>query len=192
MIILSIETSCDETAISILEANGEFPHATYEILGNALWSQIDVHREYGGVFPMLAKREHVAIIVPMLEKALTESELEARENSNEIDAHLEEEIRTLLYREQGLIDALFAFHSQYGTYAIDLIAVTSGPGLEPALWVGVNFARSLSLLWNVPIVPINHMEGHVLASVFDVERDDMLSDIKFPTISLLISGGHTE
>jgi N6-L-threonylcarbamoyladenine synthase len=128
----------------------------------------------------------------MLEKAILESELEARENSNEIDAHLEEEIRTLLYREQGLIDALFAFHSQYGTYAIDLIAVTSGPGLEPALWVGVNFARSLSLLWSVPIVPINHMEGHVLASVFDVERDDMLSDIKFPTISLLISGGHTE
>ena len=192
MIILSIETSCDETAISILEAKGEFPHATYDILGNALWSQVDVHREYGGVFPMLAKREHVAIIVPMLEKAILESELEAREHSNEIDEHLEEEIRTLLYREQALIDALLAFHDKYGTYAIDLIAVTSGPGLEPALWVGVNFARALSLLWNVPIVPINHMEGHVLASVFDVERDDMLSDITFPTISLLISGGHTE
>lgn len=192
MIILSIETSCDETAISILEAKGEFPHATYDILGNALWSQIDVHREFGGVFPMLAKREHVAIIVPMLEKAILESELEAREHSNEIDEHLEAEISTLLHREQALIDALFAFHKQYGTYAIDLIAVTSGPGLEPALWVGVNFARALALLWNVPIVPVNHMEGHVLASVFDVERDDMLSDITFPTISLLISGGHTE
>ncbi len=192
MLILSIETSCDETAISILEAKGEFPHATYDILGNALWSQVDVHREFGGVFPMLAKREHVAIIVPMLEKAILESELEAREHSNEIDEHLEEEIRTLLYREQALIDALLAFHNKYSTYAIDLIAVTSGPGLEPALWVGVNFARALSLLWNVPIVPINHMEGHVLASVFDVERDDMLSDISFPTISLLISGGHTE
>jgi N6-L-threonylcarbamoyladenine synthase len=192
MIILSIETSCDETAISILEAKGDFPHATYAILGNALWSQIDVHREFGGVFPMLAKREHVAIIVPMLEKAILESELEARENSNDIDEHLEEEIRTLLHREQSLIDALFTFHRQYGAYAIDLIAVTSGPGLEPALWVGVNFSRALALLWNVPIVPVNHMEGHVLASVFDVERDDMLSDITFPTISLLISGGHTE
>ena len=192
MIILSIETSCDETAISILEAQGEFPHATYDILGNALWSQVDVHREFGGVFPMLAKREHVAIIVPMLEKAILESELEAREHSNEIDEHLEEEIRTLLYREQALIDTLFGFHKKYGAYAIDLIAVTSGPGLEPALWVGVNFARALALLCNVPIVPVNHMEGHVLASVFDVERDDMLSDISFPTISLLISGGHTE
>lgn len=192
MIILSIETSCDETAISVLQADGEFPHATYEILGNALWSQIDVHREFGGVFPALAKREHVATIVPMLEKAVLESELEAREASNEIDIHLEEEIRTLLYREQALIDALFAFHKKYGVYAVDLIAVTSGPGLEPALWVGVNFARALALLWDTPIVPVNHMEGHVLASVYDVERDDMLSDISFPTISLLISGGHTE
>ena len=157
MIILSIETSCDETAISILEAEGEFPHATYNILGNALWSQVDVHREYGGVFPMLAKREHVAIIVPMLEKAMLESELEAREHSHEIDTHLEEEIRTLLHREQPLIDALFAFHKKYGSYAIDLIAVTSGPGLEPALWVGVNFARALALLWNISIVPVNHM-----------------------------------
>ena len=192
MLILSIETSCDETAISLVEATGEFPHATYDILGNALWSQIDVHREYGGVFPMLAKREHVAIIVPMLKKALAESELEAREDSSDISPHLEEEIRTLLYREQTLVDSILEFHKTHGTYAIDLIAVTSGPGLEPALWVGVNFARALALLWNVPIVPVNHMEGHVLASVFDVERDDMLSEITFPTISLLISGGHTE
>ena len=192
MLILSIETSCDETAISLVEATGEFPHATYDILGNALWSQVDVHREYGGVFPMLAKREHVAIIVPMLKKALAESELEAREDSSDISPHLEEEIRTLLYREQTLVDSILEFHKTHGTYAIDLIAVTSGPGLEPALWVGVNFARALALLWNVPIVPVNHMEGHVLASVFDVERDDMLSEITFPTISLLISGGHTE
>lgn len=192
MIILSIETSCDETAVSLLEAEGEFPHATYEILGNALWSQIDVHREYGGVFPALAKREHVAIIVPMLEKALVESELEAREDSTDISTHLEEEIHTLLNREPALINNLLTFHKKHGTYAVDLIAVTSGPGLEPALWVGVNFARTLALLWDVPIVPVNHMEGHVLASVFDVERDDQLSDISFPTISLLISGGHTE
>lgn len=192
MIILSIETSCDETAISILEAKGEFPHATYDILGNALWSQIDIHREYGGVFPMLAKREHVAIIVPMLEKALTESGLEGREDDTEIDEYLEAELRKILEREPGLTETLFSFHKKYGSFDIDLIAVTSGPGLEPALWVGVNFARALALLWNVPIVPVNHMEGHVLSSVFDIERDDMLSDIAFPTISLLISGGHTE
>jgi N6-L-threonylcarbamoyladenine synthase len=190
MRILSIETSCDETAISILEAKGEFPHATYDILGNALWSQIDIHREYGGVFPMLAKREHVVTIVPMLEKALEEAGLET--SASHIDEHLENEIRAILEREPSLADALLSFHTKHGSPQIDLIAVTSGPGLEPALWVGVNFARALSLLWNVPIVPVNHMEGHVLSSVFDIERDNMLSDIKFPTISLLISGGHTE
>lgn len=190
MRILSIETSCDETAISLVEATGDFPHATYEILGNALWSQIDIHREYGGVFPMLAKREHVATIVPMLEKALVEAELATAPVATDI--HLEAEIRTLLSREPALADTLLAFINKHGAPQIDLIAVTSGPGLEPALWVGVNFARALALLWNTPIVPVNHMEGHVLSSVFDIDRDDMLSDISFPAISLLISGGHTE
>ncbi len=192
MLILSIETSCDETAISLVEAKGEFPHATYEIHGNALWSQIDIHREYGGVFPMLAKREHVVTIVPMLEKALKESGLEPHKYTPSLTPQQEEEIRTVLSRERELGDELLTFHREHGAFPIDLIAVTSGPGLEPALWVGVNFARALALLWNVPIVPVNHMEGHVLSSVFDIERDDMLSDISFPTISLLISGGHTE
>jgi N6-L-threonylcarbamoyladenine synthase len=190
MRILSIETSCDETAISIVEATGDFPHATYDILGNALWSQIDIHREFGGVFPMLAKREHVATIIPMLEKALTEADLES--TPQEIDEHLASELQTILTREPELAEKLLSFQAKHGVPQIDLIAVTSGPGLEPALWVGVNFARALALLWNVPIVPVNHMEGHVLSSVFDIERDDMLSDISFPTISLLISGGHTE
>lgn len=192
MLILSIETSCDETAISLVEATGEFPHATYEIHGNALWSQIDIHREYGGVFPMLAKREHVVTIVPMLEKAIKESGLEANDFTPALTPQQEEEIRTVLSRERELADELLTFHREHGAFAIDLIAVTSGPGLEPALWVGVNFARALALLWDIPIVPVNHMEGHVLSSVFDIERDDMLSDIAFPTISLLISGGHTE
>lgn len=192
MLILSIETSCDETAISLVEAKGEFPHATYDIHGNALWSQIDIHREYGGVFPMLAKREHVVTVVPMLEKAIKESGMEANDFTPALTTQQEEEIRTVLSRERELGDELLTFHREHGAYTVDLIAVTSGPGLEPALWVGVNFARALALLWNVPIVPVNHMEGHVLSSVFDVERDDMLSDISFPTISLLISGGHTE
>jgi N6-L-threonylcarbamoyladenine synthase len=192
MLILSIETSCDETAISLVQAEGEFPHATYEIQGNALWSQIDIHREYGGVFPMLAKREHVVTIVPMLKKAIEEAGLEGTDNTTVLTTQQEEEIRTIFSREGELADELLAFYKEHGAFAVDLIAVTSGPGLEPALWVGVNFARALALLWNVPVVPVNHMEGHVLASVFDIERDDMLSDISFPTISLLISGGHTE
>lgn len=191
MIILSIETSCDETAISLLKADGTFPHATYELLGDALWSQIDIHKEYGGVFPTLAKREHARIIVPMLEKALTEAELDTH-STEEIPEEIKNKVTNLLEREPGLADQLFTYTSTHGKPDINLIAVTSGPGLEPALWVGVNFAKSLSLLWNTKVVSVNHMEGHVLASVFDADRDNQLSDIIFPAISLLISGGHTE
>ena len=191
MIILSIETSCDETAISLLKADGAFPHATYELLGDALWSQIDIHKEYGGVFPMVAKREHARIIVPMLEKALTEAELETN-SIDEIDEDIKAKIELLLEREPGLADRLYEYCAKFGQPEIDLIAVTSGPGLEPALWVGVNFAKALALLWDTKVVSVNHMEGHVLASVFDADRDNQLSDITFPAISLLISGGHTE
>lgn len=192
MFILSIETSCDETAISLVEAQGDFPHATYEIHGNSLWSQIDIHREYGGVFPALAKREHAATIVPMLEKAITESGLEANDYTPAVDVTTEEKVYTLLEREPGLADQLLTFHKEHGAYTIELIAVTNGPGLEPALWVGVNFAKALALLWEAKVLGVNHMEGHVLASVYDADRDNQLSDIHFPAISLLISGGHTE
>lgn len=192
MLILSIETSCDETAISLVEVKGEFPHATYDILGDALWSQIDIHREYGGVFPALAKREHAAIIVPMLEKTMKESGIEAHDYTPALSSDTEEKVRHILNREHALGDQLITFHHEHGAFPIDLIAVTSGPGLEPALWVGVNFARALALLWDVPLVPVNHMEGHILASVFDADRDNQLSEIAFPAISLLISGGHTE
>jgi N6-L-threonylcarbamoyladenine synthase len=192
MLILSIETSCDETAISIVEVRGDFPDATYEILGNALWSQIDIHREYGGVFPTLAKREHILTIVPMLEKACHQANLPTADFTPHLPREKVEHLHQLLHREPGLADQLLTFHQKVGSLPIDLIAVTSGPGLEPALWVGINFAKALSTLWGTPVVPINHMEGHILASIFDAERDDQLSNITFPAISLLISGGHTE
>lgn len=192
MLILSIETSCDETAVSLVEARGDFPQATYEIHGNALWSQIDIHREYGGVFPAIAKREHAATIVTMLEKAITEAGIESFDFTPEVTPEIEREVRELLLREPGLADQLLTFHKEHGAYAIDLIAVTSGPGLAPALWVGVNFAKALAVLWKTNIVPVNHMEGHVLSSIYDIDRDNQLSDIAFPAISLLISGGHTE
>jgi glycoprotease/Kae1 family metallohydrolase len=192
MLILSIETSCDETALSLIEATGTFPDATYEIHADALWSQIDVHKEYGGVFPALAKREHAAIIVTLLERVFRESGKLEAEDSPTLNPQTEAHIRTLLEREPGLADQLLTFYKKYGAQEIDLIAVTNGPGLEPALWVGVNLARAVAILWDVVVVGVNHMEGHILASVFDADRDDQLSDIAFPAISLLISGGHTE
>lgn len=191
MKILSIETSCDETAISLVEAVGDFPDATYTVLGNALWSQIDVHKEFGGVFPAVAKREHAAIIVKMLTDCLTEAD-EIESGSQTISSQTESTVRSILEREPGLADSLLEFVKNQERVELDLIAVTNGPGLEPALWVGVNFARALALLWDIPVVPTNHMEGHVLASIYDADRDDQLSEIEFPAISLLISGGHTE
>src|SRR3989338_2328306 len=139
MILLSIETSCDETAISIVEIVGDFPHATYKVLGNALFSQIEIHREFGGVFPAIAKREHIATILPMLEKAIRESGIDGEPANTNPD--IDEIVQTILYREPGLANQLLGFYSHFGIPAIDAIAVTSGPGLEPALWVGVNLPK---------------------------------------------------
>ncbi len=191
MNILSIETSCDETAVSLVTAEGVFPEATYEVLGDALHSQVDIHATYGGVFPTMAKREHIKRIVPLMEQALEQAEL-LHKSTEEIPQNLQEKLYEILYREEGVADALIDFAQRHERPEIDLIAVTSGPGLEPALWVGVNFAKALSTLMNIPVVAVNHMEGHVLASLFDVEEDDKIAQIPFPAISLLISGGHTE
>lgn len=191
MFILSIETSCDETAISLVKCEGEFPHATYEILGNALHSQIDIHAEFGGVFPQVAKREHALALVPMLISALNEAEL-LTETPTALSSEQTEKIKTALEREEGLSQFLLDFFKKYSLPEIDVITVTSGPGLEPALWVGISFAKALASLLNCPIVPTNHMEGHVLASLYDVEIDNALAPITFPAIALLVSGGHTE
>jgi N6-L-threonylcarbamoyladenine synthase len=193
MRILSIETSCDETAVSIVEVTGDFPDATYTLLGNSLFSQIDIHKEFGGVFPTVAKREHIKTILPMLKKALEESELLVEQSlSSDLEQEKVEKLHTLLLHEAGLADDIIAFATSYELPTIDLIAVTSGPGLEPALWVGVNFAKALSLLLSAPVVPVNHMEGHIFASVYDAVEEDKLAQIAFPALALLISGGHTE
>lgn len=140
--ILGIETSCDETALALLQVDGD----SYKVIDSVIHSQIDLHKEFGGVFPMLAKREH--------EKKLP-----------------------ILYKT--LMDR--------NPIKIDRVAVTYGPGLEPALWTGITFAKTL----NLPIVPVNHMEGHIFGSLIDQENHK-LYPIEFPALALLISGGHTE
>lgn len=191
MLILSIETSCDETAISLVRVAGDFPTATYEILGNALHSQIDIHAEFGGVYPLVAKREHALALVPMLISALSQAEL-LEAGPTVLKDELVENVTATLEREDGLATFFLEFLSKYSLPEINMIAVTSGPGLEPALWVGISFAKALASVLTCPVVPVNHMEGHVLASLYDVEIDNALAPIKFPAIALLISGGHTE
>ena len=155
MNILSIETSADETGVSVIEALGDFPHAKYEVLGNGLRSQVENHREFGGIFPNLAKREHAGALVPLLEKALSEAKLPLQNHASLFPEQIEK-LHEILYREEGLADNLISAYEKYNTPAIGLIAVTSGPGLEPALWVGINFAKALAYLWNVPILPLKN------------------------------------
>jgi N6-L-threonylcarbamoyladenine synthase len=185
MKILGIETSCDETGVCLIEASGDIStDFKFEILGNALYSQVAIHAPYGGVFPNLAKREHAKNLIPLLHSTLQQGHLLAKGLTFN-----GAQIQEILNREPELLEQLTEFLTKYDKPEIDAIAVTYGPGLEPALWVGVNLARALSLAWDVPLVAVNHMEGHIMMSAM---RDGELADFQFPLLSLLISGGHTE
>lgn len=183
MKILAIETSCDETAVSIISAEGTTVRATFAVLGDALLSQMEKHQPYGGVYPNLAKREHQNNIVPMLEKALTEAIL-LKPGSTSVTL---ETLSTL--QGDDLRAALRAFIETHEIPDIDAVAVTYGPGLEPALWVGITVAETLAKAWHKQLVPINHMEGHVLSSLI---KNGVIEQTAFPVLALLISGGHTE
>ncbi len=188
MKILSIETSCDETAFSVIEQTTEVP-LSFRVLSNHVLSQIDIHKEYGGVFPAIAKREHAKAFVPLLEKTLRDASLFSQ---GALQSSTPQQLIDLLEKDLELLAEMRAVCS-WGRPNIDAIAVTSGPGLEPALWVGISGAKALSLLWNIPLYPINHMEGHIYASVLEkTESGYSVPDISFPALALLISGGHTE
>lgn len=180
MKILGIETSCDETAISLIEGNGEKNSPSFKVLEQALHSQADKHAEFGGVFPSLAKREHAKNLVPLL------GEIIKKEGSPDLSHVNWSEIEELLHRETELAKNLKNFVLTHEKPDVDMLAVTSGPGLEPALWVGINFAKALSIIWQIPLIPINHMEGHIVS----VLTESNISN--FPALALLISGGHTE
>ena len=192
MNILAIETSCDDTAIAILNiapANnnrGEKAH----ILANIVHSQIRIHAPYGGVFPSLAKREHAKNLMPLLIAALKKARLFTKE-----EPLLQEEnflfAKKLLEKEPELLTQFLSKIPAIKKPPIDAIAVTYGPGLEPALWVGINFAKALSRAWGVPIIAANHMEGH-LFSPFMRGKTFSIPNLSFPVLALLISGGHTE
>jgi N6-L-threonylcarbamoyladenine synthase len=167
MKILSIETSCDETALSIVEVNG----STVTFLANALISQVDIHSAYGGVFPVLAKREHQKNLTPLLKQVLTQAGM----NVSKSPSPTNEDIVAILAKEKELAGDLLPFLASLQTPPIDIISVTYGPGLEPALWVGINCARALSLAWDIPIVPSNHMEGHILISLLGQEKEKTVS-----------------
>ncbi len=209
MIILGIETSCDETGVCLIEARSldSWPSArskkgsTLTILGNQLYSQVAIHEQYGGVFPMMAKREHAKNLVPLLKECLKEASLLKKIEEKKVSDSKIKKIEKILEREDNLFVELNKLLETIEKPNIDYIAVTHGPGLEPALWVGVTFAKALSEAWDIPLIPTNHMEGHIVVAsiLLDKENSDKnkkliynLKSIDYPAVALLISGGHTQ
>ena len=138
--ILAIETSCDETSVAVVK-NGK------EVLSNIVSSQIETHKQFGGVVPEIASRQHIEVVMQIVEEALEE----AKTTLDEIDA----------------------------------ICVTQGPGLIGSLLVGVNVAKTLSYALDKPLIAAHHIAGHIYASNID-------HDIVYPSLALVVSGGHTE
>ncbi len=196
MRILSIETSCDETAISLLSISKN----KIEVLADSLASQAKLHEEYGGVFPNLARREHQKNLIPLAIKVLKESN-SFEVSKSQVSSLKVDKLKEILVREPELLEHITNHILDIKAPKIDLIAVTKGPGLEPALWVGISFAKALSELWGIPMIGVNHMEGHI-TSVLLNRSENQKSKIKnqklnadsvtFPALSLLVSGGHTE
>ena len=224
MKILAIETSCDETSVAIIEGKERLPaggqgleNPSFKILSNIVLSQIKIHKKWGGVVPMMAKREHQANLISVLKKALEKSGLpifnfqfSTRLPDGQVFKQKSKlrKIQKILEREPELLEQFLKFIPTIKPPKIDAIAVTVGPGLEPALWVGINFAKALAFVWNKPIVAVNHMEGHMTAVLlqnggisnfkFLISKQIQKSkfqnkkQIKFPALALLVSGGHTE
>ncbi len=147
IILLAIETSCDETAASILAGSLGFKKPSFSIISSVVKSQIALHSKMGGVVPEVAARAHVQNILPVTNKAVTDAKLRLAD--------------------------------------ITHIAVTTGPGLIASLLVGVEFAKGLATSLNLPLLPINHMEGHLYSPL------GTNLGAQFPILSLIVSGGHT-
>jgi len=148
MKILAIESSCDETAIAILEGNGN----SLKLKKDAVYSQIDIHKKYGGVVPEVAARKHVETVIPLIDSTLGKNKLKG----------------------------------------VDYVAVTSGPGLVTSLILGMATAKTLTFANDLPLVAVNHMEGHVYSNWLSNKELVKDSQKYFPALILVVSGGHTE
>ena len=143
--ILGIETSCDETAVAVVEDGRR-------LRSNIISSQVELHAKYGGIVPEVASRQHISDMLPALERALSDSGLALEQ--------------------------------------IDLVAVTYGPGLAGSLITGLNTAKALSFSLGVPLMGVNHLEGHIYASW--LTEHDPSEEPGFPLACLVASGGHTD
>jgi len=186
MKILGIETSCDDTCIAIINAQKKNGFC-FDILSDIVSSQIEIHKKWGGVWPTLAKRAHQQNLVPVLEQSLKKAgKIKTLQSKSEIKKSKLRNLEKIFKREPELLRDFVRFVSKFKKPKIDILAVTTGPGLEPCLWTGVNFARALSFIWNIPLVAVNHIEAHIYANLINH------SQFVFPAICLVVSGGHTQ
>lgn len=183
MIILGIETSCDETAISVIEVEGDLENPIFKTLSHVVHSQIKDHEPFGGVVPNIAKREHIRNLPYVLVEALHKAGLILDFKFSILNKIPNENIPNSKARE-----CWSDFFEQIPKIKIDLIVVTVGPGLEPALWTGIEFAKALGEKLGIKVIGANHMEGHIASVLFGKNKEKL----NFPAIALLISGGHTE
>lgn len=182
MNILGIDTSCDETTASVVKIDKD----DIRIKSNIISSQVKLHEKFGGVYPTIAKREHQKNLVPTVKKALEEAEVLKKEKRN----LKKKKIKSILKREKTLSKATIDFLKKY-TADIDKIAITQGPGLDPCLWIGINFAKTLSFSWRKPTVPINHIEAHLLSPLLKLKSKEEFKSL-LPACALVVSGGHTQ
>ncbi|CAN5116311.1 tRNA (adenosine(37)-N6)-threonylcarbamoyltransferase complex transferase subunit TsaD [soil metagenome] len=163
MILLGIETSCDETSAALLEVDQKSKTIT-SLLSQTTATSLSLHAKTGGIIPEIAARAQLAYMLPVLEETFAKG---------------------LKYKINRSTPP-----------PIDAICVTYGPGLIGSLLVGVETARTLSYLWNIPLIPVNHLYGHIYANWLPANlpvTDDLRSTtINFPAIALIVSGGHTD
>jgi len=188
MKILAIETSCDDTCVAIIEVSGD-KNPCFRVLSNVISSQVEIHKKWGGVYPSLAKREHQNNLVPVLKEALDRAKI-LEKSKSVLNKKKTGVLEKILEREKFLLKKLIKFFNSYKKPIIDAITVTIGPGLEPCLWAGINLAKSLSVSWKLPLIPVNHIEAHIFANWIEVFGKN--KNVKFPAICLVASGGHTQ
>lgn len=169
MKILAIESSCDETAAAVVERKNNEP--VVSVLSNVIATSLDIHATTGGIIPENAAREQVKYIIPVIIEALLKSEnIEASSAEDNF-----KNAKNILAKK------------------IDAIAVTYGPGLVGSLLIGVETAKTVSLTFNKPLVPVNHLLAHLFANfIQSTTISHKLSAISFPLIGLIVSGGHTD
>jgi len=192
--ILAVETSCDDTAISLVRVS-EKKEAVFKILSNIVSSQTKIHEKWGGVYPSLAKREHQKNLTPVLEKALKKAGMLKKSQALTADnqqSPKSQNLKKILEREEKLYKNLWVFLKKYRKPQIDLIAITNGPGLEPCLWVGINFIKALAYYWELPVITVNHIKAHIFVNNLKFKKGLLEKKLDFPAVCLIVSGGHTQ